>query len=320
MPDIAALVQSLGGMAQKRQLVAKGARDLDLTVAVRSGEVIRVRNGWYSTLSEQDPQLRAVRVGGRLTGISALVARGAWVLGSHPLHVSVRPNAARLRTQWNRNRRLDVRAPRGVRLHWEERDVRERGTAVSVGLMDALRRVILDEEFETAVAVLDWALHTMALDLIDFDTLIMSLPEERRGIRDWVDAACESLPESLSRTRLRLSGHAVVSQVPLDDKRTDLVVDEIAGIEVDGEEHHWDRFEPDRSKDIDITTANLHALRPSARTVFYDWDRFALAVEIAIAARLPGRENSGWARRNPFATHGMTGWRRRPRRKIPEYP
>jgi very-short-patch-repair endonuclease len=320
MPDIASLVQSLGGIAQKRQLVARGARDLDLTAAVRSGEVIRVRNGWYSTLSEQDPQLRAVRVGGRLTGISVLIARGAWVLGDHPLHVSVHSNAARLRTQWNRRKPLDVRAPRGVRVHWEERDVRGRGTAASVGLMDALRRVILDEEFETAVAVVDWALHTTALDLIDFETLIMSLPEERRGIRDWVDAACESLPESLSRTRFRLSGHVVVSQVPLDDRRIDLVVDEIAGIEVDGEEHHWNRFEPDRSKDIDITIANLHALRPSARTVFYDWERFALAVEIAIAARRPARENSGLARRNPFATHGMTGWLRRPRRKTPEYP
>lgn len=320
MPDIASLVHSLGGMAQKRQLVARGARDHHLTSAVREGEVVRVRNGWYSTLSEQDPALRAVRVGGRLTGISALIARGAWALGEHPLHVSVHDNAARLRTQWNRHKSLDVAAPRGVRLHWDEREVRERGIATSVGLVDALRRVILDEELETAVAALDWALHTGALDPIDFETLILSLPAERRGIGGWVDAACESLPESLSRTRLRLSGHVVVSQVPLrDGKRIDLVVDGIAGIEVDGDLYHRDRFEQDRSKDIDITIDNLHALRPSARTVFRDWDRFALAVEIALAARRPDHENSGDRRRGPFASRGMTGWRRRPSRQSPEF-
>jgi hypothetical protein len=321
MPDITALVQSLGGMAQKRQLVARGARDHHLTQAVRRGEVVRVRNGWYSTLSEQDPALRAVRVGGRLTGISAVVAMGAWVLGEHPLHVSVHDNAARLRTQWNRYRRLDVTSPRGVRLHWDEREVRDRGSATSVGLPDALKHVVFDEDFETAVAVLDWALHTGAVDRIDFETLILSLPDERRGIADWVDDACESLPESLSRTRLRLSGHSVVSQVPLGDGRSiDLVVDEIAAIEVDGDEHHRDRFELDRRKDIDITISRRHALRPSARTVFHDWDHFALAVEIAIAARRAGHGNSGERRRNPFATRGMTGWRRRRPRGSPEFP
>jgi hypothetical protein len=58
-------VQSLGGIAQKQQLVALGVRGFQLAAAVRIGEVIRVRNGWCSTFDEQDPRLRAVRVGGR---------------------------------------------------------------------------------------------------------------------------------------------------------------------------------------------------------------------------------------------------------------
>ena len=103
MPDIAALVASLGGMAQKQQLVARGARDLDLTGAVRRGEVERARQGWYTTLPRDDPAVRAVRVGGRLTGMSAVIALGGWSLGRHPLHVSLRDNAARLRTPWNRH-------------------------------------------------------------------------------------------------------------------------------------------------------------------------------------------------------------------------
>jgi len=76
MTDIARIVHQLGGIAQKQQLVARGARDLDLTRAFRSGAVDRARQGWYTTLPSEDLRVRAVRVGGRLTGLSAVHALG----------------------------------------------------------------------------------------------------------------------------------------------------------------------------------------------------------------------------------------------------
>jgi very-short-patch-repair endonuclease len=288
MTDIASIVHSLGGMAQKRQLVARGARDLDLTRAIKSGEVIRARQGWYTTLPPEDPAVRAVRVGGRLTGISALAAMGAWVLSTPELHVSVPANAARLRSQWDRRARLNVASTRGVRLHWEQPDVAARGTSVSVGLVDALYRAVLDEDLETAVAVIDWALRTGQLDEIDFERLIAALPANRRHIREWVDWLCDSLPESLSRTRLRLAGHHVVSQVAVGDLESiDLVVDDIVALEIDGDEHHRERFEKDRNKDMTITMARLHVLRPSARMVFRNWGRVAAAIEVALSMHAP---------------------------------
>jgi very-short-patch-repair endonuclease len=288
MTDIASIVHSLGGMAQKRQLVARGARDLDLTRAVKSGEVIRARQGWYTTLPSEDPAVRAVRVGGRLTGISALAAMGAWVLDTPELHVSVPANAARLRNQWNRLTRLNVASTRGVTLHWERPDVAERGTSVAVGLIDALYRAVLDEDLETAVAVIDWALRTGQLDDIDFERLIAALPANRRYIREWVDPLCDSLPESLSRTRIRLAGHRVVSQVAVGNLESiDLVVDDIVAVEIDGDEHHRERFEKDRNKDMTITMARLHVLRPSARMVFRNWGRVAAAIEVALSMHAP---------------------------------
>ena len=246
------------------------------------------------------------------------------MLGDHPLHVAVNENAARLRTQQNRHKRLDVKSPRGVALHWVDVEQAERGTAVSVGLIDALERVILDEDFETAVAALDWALHTGALDLIDFETLMLRLPADRCGIADWVDGDCESLPESFTRTRARISGHRVVTQVPMSGGRAiDLVVDEVVGIEVDGEGTHLTKFESDRRKDIDMTLMELHALRPSARMVFHDWDRFAKALEVAIALHRNSPDtfgNSGNRARSPFRGPGMSGWRRRRSRRLPEFP
>jgi hypothetical protein len=69
MHDVRAMVELLGGMAQKQQLVRLGARDRDLTRAVRLREVHRARQGWYTTLDERSPQVQAVRIGGRLTGL-----------------------------------------------------------------------------------------------------------------------------------------------------------------------------------------------------------------------------------------------------------
>ena len=309
----------MGGMARRPQLLRRGVRDHELTRAVRRGEVVRARNGWYSTFRESDPRLRAVRVGGRLTGLSAIVSLGGWVLGQHPLHVSVHRNAARLRTQGNRFRRLNVRAPRNVVLHWDDPDVATFGTSTTVGLVDALTCVVLDEDLETAVAALDWALHTGALDRIDFETLVLRLPVERQGISSWVDASCESLPESLTRTRLRVAGHRVVSQQPLrETQRIDLVVDGQVGIEVDGEEFHLQTFASDRDKDVDIAISGLHNLRPTAKMVFYDWDHFELGVDAALRARGRALEFSGTSRRDVFRTRGLTGWRRRPPRRLPE--
>jgi hypothetical protein len=184
MALLSEIVDSLGGMAQKQQLVRRGVQDRDFTYAVRISDVVRVRNGWYSTMDERSPELRAVRVGGRLTGISAIIARGGWVLDQHPLHVAISDNAARLRTPNNHHRRLNVEAPGGVVLHWSPREHMTRGTAVSVDLLDALERVVLDEPFEVAIAALDWAFHTRQIDEIDLETLMLRVPIERRGIRE----------------------------------------------------------------------------------------------------------------------------------------
>ncbi len=131
-------VTDLGGMAQKQQLVALGARDRHLTAAVRSGELLRVRNGWYTTLPRNDPRVRAVRVGGRLTGVSAIEALGGWVDRGTMLHVSVPSHAARLRSPNDRRRRLSHRRRGGVALHWESPELLARGTAMTVALLDAL--------------------------------------------------------------------------------------------------------------------------------------------------------------------------------------
>ena len=281
MADVRELVDELGGLAQKQQLVARGVRDCDLTQAVKRGEVVRARQGWYSTAAESEPRLRAVRVGGRLTGVSAIADLGGWVLGDHPLHVSVVQNASRLRSPRNRRRPLDARS--GVQVHWDPAEVNDQGTNWHVSVFEALKRTILDETLETAVAAVDWALHTGRIDGFDFERLILALPLGKRTIRWWIDARCESLPESLARTRLRLHGHQVEIQIPVGLKRIDLVVNGIVGLEIDGRQFHAHTFEEDHLKAIEITIAGFHAMSASARMVFTQWELFLQGLDSALA-------------------------------------
>ncbi|MCW4384572.1 hypothetical protein OH146_02160 [Salinibacterium sp. SYSU T00001] len=153
--------------------------------------------------------------------------------------------------------------------------------------------MILDEDLETAVAALDWALHTGRIDSDDLDRILRSLPRRYWFIREWVDATCESLPESLSRTRLRLRGHHVITQVCLqNNRRVDLVIDGAVGLETDGEEFHWDRFLLDRLKDIEIMRADLIPLRLPAQVVFHDWELALAAVEAALKHGRSGNSGS----------------------------
>lgn len=284
--DAALIVARHGGALDRRRLLELGATDHDLRRALKSGTLNRPRRGWYSTWPEGDPRFRAMRVGGRLTGISAIAAWGGWVLGEHPVHVAVPTNAARLRTQWRRDHRRTDAQPDGAVVHWVA-PTHDRGSSTGVvDLLEALELVCRVEPLEQAVAAIDWALTTGRIDRIDRAALA-----QRMGhigpLVDLADERCESLPESLARSRLRATGLHVHTQVRWKGglERIDLVIEGVVALEVDGEQFHRDTFEEDRWRDLELTDAGYHALRPSARQVFRRWRVVQAAVERALQAR-----------------------------------
>lgn len=312
MTTISELVEANGGLLHKRQLVQMGAHDRHLTWAVRKGGVRRPRRGWYSTWPPRDPRFVAVRVGGRLTGASALKVMGAWLWQEPRITVSVRKNASRLRRSGR------------VRVVWDPRELSERGSNHCVGVRDALREALLELPFEESVAVLDWALSTEHLDQGEIPALVQGLPRDVQGIADWVDAKCQSIIESVSRTRLRRAGHEVTTQVPVDrNKAIDIVVDGVVGLELDGRAFHQDTFEKDRCKDLEIIIEGRTAVRASYQMVRNRWDRVLLAVGTAVAnhrGSVPCVGNSGPGPRPP--RRGPRLWalpcRARPKPELPK--
>lgn len=246
-----------------------------LTAAVRSGAAHRVRNGWYSTLDPSDPRFRAVRVGGRLTGLSAFEVWGGWVWRRPPLvQVCVPANAARLR------------AVAGVELHYDDAPG---GTASEVSVVSAMTRVLLDEEPEVAIPCVDWALRTGRADRIDVERAFLSLPLPRREVSRLVDWRSQSVLESVARVRLRQAGFRVRSQQKTGDLGgSDLTIEGSVVLETDGRKFHEKSFESDRRRDLVTTIEGRHVIRASYSMVRDEWPAILAAIRAALASRYVG--------------------------------
>lgn len=271
--SVRAVVDERGGFATTRELRSRGATKRMLTAAVRFGHVRRVRKGWYSTRPVHDAEFRAVRVGGRLTGISAFRAWGAWVLETPKLvHVAVPLNASRLRPE------------PGVRVHYEP--LSPGGDHSTVSLHDALVRVMLDEPADVAVPCIDWLFRTGRADLIDVERCVLELPAQRRVIMSLVDRGSQSVLESVARVRLLQVGFAVTSQQRTGlAGATDLVIQESVALELDGREFHAPYFERDRRRDLVTTIEGRHVIRVSESMLREEWPHVEAAIRSALAAR-----------------------------------
>lgn len=109
-------IDGVGGFISRRQLFAWGVDSDSIDVASWYGwTVIRVRKGWYARADETTEVVRAWRVGGRLTCVSALAYHAGEPAGP-VLHVEVPRRACQLRDPDRAGIRLGADAP--VVVHW----------------------------------------------------------------------------------------------------------------------------------------------------------------------------------------------------------
>ncbi|MFZ2964668.1 MAG: hypothetical protein WA006_08300, partial [Rhodoglobus sp.] len=130
MRKLFADIERLGGLASSRELRSFGHDRWSIEIPLLYGNLVRVRHGWFALPGEHAEIVRAWRVGGRLTCLSAL----AWHEGQPmppDLHVEVPGNTARLRSP------DDARRPLGgderVVVHWARRPGPGDRRAVGVG-------------------------------------------------------------------------------------------------------------------------------------------------------------------------------------------
>ncbi|MCU1441209.1 MAG: hypothetical protein JWP85_2206 [Rhodoglobus sp.] len=272
-------VQRRGGIARTYELLRDGHTSHRLTAAVRCGEVIRVRQGHYACPELADEQQRAVRIGGRLTGLAGARSHGIWTPGASLLEVSVPTDARALRTARDPRSRLSAHPDPAVRVRWT--DGGARGTRAVLEVAECLRAIVRDQPPIVAFAAIESALR---LGLINRKTArALGLTRHAKAL----SRLSESGGESLLKFRLLTRRIAFRQQVRIAGVgRVDFLVGARLVIEVDGAEFHTSReaFEEDRRRDAVLAALGYRVLRFSYRQVEQRWPEVSAAIAAVVAS------------------------------------
>jgi very-short-patch-repair endonuclease len=293
MPDPAPIIDSLGHIATRQQLIAAGCSGFDLTVAVRRASIWRVRQARYVTPGASSDAIAATRVGGMLAGPSAAKSYGLWSGFDRRLHVSVGDNSSRLRTNFAPSHAPIRLTPdfsqREIVLHWLVGGaVPELGPECwRVSLRTCVRQVVEWSDRETALACLDSARTAFSLSRSDLADLFQDAPLADRLLVGQSRAGSDSGLESIVRQRLMAEGIEVVQQVQFPGMRVDMrVVGTRTLIEVDGEEFHGssEARKRDSRRDEALARLGFSVVHLSFEHVFDDWPWCVQQVRAALTS------------------------------------
>lgn len=279
--DPAPIVVSLGGVATRQQLLARGCSGYDLTIAVRRGVIRRIRQARYVTAATSPDAAIAARVGGLLAGPSAARSYELWAGFDQRLHISVGDNSSRLHT----NRRPSLATPRltsdisdrEIVVHWLRGGAVPESGANSwrVGLDTCLRQMVAWSDRETAIASLDSALSRFHLSSASVTAMFEQEPDSHRVIAAGCCPGSDSGAESVVRQRLLRIGVSVVQQFVVEGVgRYDMRIrGSMILLEVDGRKYHDidEQYERDRWRDAEAARRGFTVIRLSFRRVFGDW-------------------------------------------------
>jgi very-short-patch-repair endonuclease len=273
MDELERCIADLGGAASHRTLARLGFTRAQVSSAVARGDLLRVRDGWFAALNADADVIRAVRVGGTLTGASVARMLKLWTIDDDRLHVRVPRTASRLAAPGDRARPLDAARHR-VCVHYS-------GAPGTDGCRDLPARALI-EMFRcgtprAALVALDSALNKGIIDLDTLGAMRAEIPHEKVWTFDQADAGAQSGLETLVRLLLKSRRVRLQTQKQIEPAgRVDILVGERLVLELDGEEFHTGAaFDEDRRRDFALTLQGYLVVRLSYRMIMFDWDRVA---------------------------------------------
>ncbi|MFF7290935.1 hypothetical protein ACFY9N_00245 [Microbacterium sp. NPDC008134] len=218
--------------------------------------MLRLRRDRYAHPGVAADIAEAVRIGGRLSCLSLLVAIGIFVHRSSGLHVQLAPDASRVRTPGSARTRLHWSAPSLVAapLH-------------AAAFEDVVRHAVRCQTPRAALATLDSLIHHGLLTQGQLVDVFGGLPQRYARLLALVDAAAESGPETFMRLILKAMGVRYETQVRIEGVgRVDFVIDGWLIIECDSREFHegWHAQVEDRRRDLAAAARGFVTIRPLA--------------------------------------------------------
>jgi very-short-patch-repair endonuclease len=281
MGNVANSLRSLGDIARTHELLALGFSPGVLHQAAKSGEILRPRKGWYASRSLPPDAIRAWRVGGRLTCLSAALNFGLWVPEFSGIHVEVPHAAARLRSPIDRRARLANPRDSSIVVHWST--VPSAGCRYSVSIGAAIDQIFRCVGPDAGFVVLESALNKGRLAQGDLSELIDSLPTRHRRLLGQAGHLSDSGSESMLKLMLLRLGIRFRQQVVVAGKwPVDFLLGEHLAIEADSKTFHGDPYR-DRKKDAELSSAGVRVLRFMYSQIRYEQTTVVHAILSALA-------------------------------------
>lgn len=268
----ASVLASLGRMARTSELRRRGVSRAELARAVRSGEVMRPRQGVYALAETAEAWVHAASHGGTIGCAAAAAAHELWVLEIPSAHHVWMGAAGTPRS-----------GCKECVLHWDEGRVAVGEAAPVANALLQLATCVGEEGFFTA---LESALRRCLLSPAGLVWLRRHLPISMRWLVSFARADADSGLESLIRLRLHKIGVDVTTQVSiLGVGEVDFVIGERLIIEADGRENHARAKE--RSKDLRrdavAASAGFTTLRFTYALIVDDWPLVEAAIRGALS-------------------------------------
>jgi hypothetical protein len=259
-------------IASRSELLAAGATGRGLTGAVRAGYLIRVRRDHYALPGTAQQILQGVRVGGRLTCVSALTLSGVFAFDAKFPHIHMRREASRSRSPRSSLLPLSEFNRDGAELHWWPLMDPADGREFIVAIPDALAHAVRCQDAWHAIASLDNALHLKKIDESDLADIFRGLPARFLPLRSQVDGRSEAGQETVLRLIMQAAGlHCELQVVVPGVGRVDMIVEGILALEADSRLAHdgWELHVRDRDRDIDLARQGYMSLRPVYQRIMH---------------------------------------------------
>lgn len=272
----------------RADLLAIGYSAQRITKDVRAGALTRLRRDHYVIAEESDAVRTAVRVGGRLTCVSAIaeVTGDAFLFARDHVHVHVGRRSSRLRSADDPRQPWSRATARGVQVTWDDLTDPPAGRHL-VSITDAVRTFVRCRPEREVIATLDSLLRLGLIRMPELREVFSALPARFRPILKLVDPRAESGTESFMRLILRELGVAYEVQVRiLGVGRVDFIVGGFLIIECDSKMFHegWDRQRADRRRDLAAAARGYFTLRILAEDLLHHPDDVVAAVRGLLAA------------------------------------